>query len=173
MAGASNAYHEGESPFVGGMKEAARTATLDKIFKMMHPLKQYFKAPATGTIFGFEEMEAAPEGQKAKAFAKGFGTGVGYSMSSPGGRLGLNEVKEATRVMYEDLKRANRDLGEAGQWTNAKRYARDKTKYQTEEEKKALRDYARQVEEGKEAPLRVKDRRQTQRLEWSLTLLRN
>ena len=90
MAGAAEA-EEGESPFATGMIAAAKTATLDKLFQMMNPLKTYLKAPAFGTVFGLEEAAVAPEGQKAKAFAKGAGIGAMYAMTSPGGRLGLNE----------------------------------------------------------------------------------
>jgi len=146
MAGASRAYKEGEQPFVAGMQAAAKTFMLDRLFRMMHPMQQYLKAPATGTIFGLEEMEAAPEGEKVAGFAKGFGTGVAYSLTSPGGRMGLNEVKEATKLMYNDFKRANKDIGEGGGWEGRKRFARGKTKYRTADEKKKSQDYAKEVE---------------------------
>ena len=104
MAGAAEA-EEGESPFAAGMVAAAKTATLDKLFKMMHPLKTYLKAPAMGTVFGLEEAAVAPEGQQAKGFAKGFGIGAMYSTVSPGGHYGLNEVKAATKLAIDNIKR--------------------------------------------------------------------
>ncbi len=94
MGGATEAYKKGESPFIGGILEAAKTATLAGLFKMMGPLKKYLQAPIMGTIFGIQEMEIAPEGQKLRVFGKGFGIGVAYSLTSPGGRLGLNEIAE-------------------------------------------------------------------------------
>lgn len=103
MSGAYEAYEEGESPFVGGMLNAAKTATLDGLFKMMRPLKQYLRAPAFGTVFGLEEAEVAPEGEKAKAFAKGAAIGAAYSVTSPGGRMGLKEVSEVTRAALDRM----------------------------------------------------------------------
>ena len=71
---------------------------------MIGPLKQYLKAPTMGTIFGIQEAANAPEGQKAKAFAKGAGTGVLYSLSTPGGHLGLNEMRENIKPYTETAK---------------------------------------------------------------------
>jgi hypothetical protein len=62
---------------------------------MMAPLKRYLKVPSMGTIFGAQEAAVAPEGEKARAFAKGAGIGALYGATSPGGRMGLNEVARA------------------------------------------------------------------------------
>jgi len=105
MDGAAEAYKKDESPFIGGMVEAAKTGTLAAIFRMISPLKQYLRAPTMGTVFGIQEMEGAPEGQKAKAFVKGAAIGAGYSMSSPGGQMGLNEVREAARPAIKEFQR--------------------------------------------------------------------
>ena len=92
------------NPFMGGVMEAAKTGTLHGLFKMIGPLKQYLKAPTMGTVFGVEEAANAPEGGKVRAFGKGFGTGVGYSLASPGGRLGLNEIKKNLMPELEKVK---------------------------------------------------------------------
>lgn len=97
MDGAYQGYKKGESPFEKGMVEAARTGILAGLFKMTSPLKQYLRAPTMGTIFGLQESEVAPEGEKLKAFAKGASIGALYSVTSPGGRMGLNEVSEAVK----------------------------------------------------------------------------
>ena len=92
------------NPFMGGIMEAAKTGTLHGLFKMIGPLKQYLKAPIMGTVFGIEEAANAPEGSKGRAFGKGFGTGVGYSLASPGGRLGLNEIRNNLMPELEKVK---------------------------------------------------------------------
>lgn len=104
MAGAAKAYKKGDNPFVGGMIEAAKTGTLAAVFRMMGPLEKYLKAPVMGTIFGFQEMEGAPEGQKTKAFAKGFGIGNLYAFTSNGGRLGINDIFENAKPLLEKAK---------------------------------------------------------------------
>ena len=104
MSGAAEAYKEGESPFEAGMVNAAKTATLSALFRVMHPLKQYLRAPSFGTVFGLEEAANAPEGEKLKGFVKGAAIGAGYSLTSPGGKLGLNEVKATTKQALENLK---------------------------------------------------------------------
>ncbi len=99
MAGAAEAYNRDEDPFIGGMLEAGKTGTLAALFRMIGPLKQYLRAPIMGTVFGMQEAEQAQEGEKMKAFAKGAGIGAMYSLSSPGGQLGLNEVAEGMRPL--------------------------------------------------------------------------
>lgn len=101
MDGAIRAYQRGDSPFVGGMVDAAKTGTLQALFSMMAPLKTYLKAPAMGTVFGVEAAAEAPEGQKARAFGKGMGIGLAYSLASPGGNLGLNEIIEGVKPRIE------------------------------------------------------------------------
>jgi len=104
MAGTIKARDRGDDPFFGGMLEAAKTGILAGLFRMMAPLKQYLKAPTMGTVFGIQEMGGAPEGEKVRAFGKGFGTGLGYSLASPGGRLGLNEIKKGIAPELEKIK---------------------------------------------------------------------
>lgn len=96
-AGAAEAEAADRNSVAGALLSAAKTGTLHHLFKMMGPLKQYLKAPAMGTVFGIEEMQAAPEGSKTKAFVKGAAIGAGYSLSSPGGQFGLNEIAQGVR----------------------------------------------------------------------------
>ncbi|MCK5504207.1 MAG: hypothetical protein KAJ10_03550, partial [Thermodesulfovibrionia bacterium] len=91
-AGAAEAEAADRNSVAGALLSAAKTGTLHHLFKMMAPLRQYLKAPAMGTVFGIEEVQAAPEGQKVKAFVKGAAIGAGYAMTSPGGQLGLNDI---------------------------------------------------------------------------------
>ena len=112
MAGAAEAAKRDESPFLAGMLEAAKTGTLAALFRAMAPLKKYLQAPTMGTVFGLQEMEAAPPGQKARGFAKGVGIGVGYSLVTPGGRMGLKEIK---RGIEPDLKAARDALPSLGE----------------------------------------------------------
>ena len=121
MAGAAKAAKRDESPFMGGILEAAKTGTLAALFRAMAPLKKYLQAPTMGTVFGLQEMESAPSGQKARGFAKGVGIGIGYSLVTPGGRMGLNEIKKG---IEPDLKAA-RDIARDG-----KDYAIEKLKEQ-------------------------------------------
>ncbi|MFA5904884.1 MAG: hypothetical protein WC836_13190 [Desulfobacula sp.] len=98
MAGYAEAGKKGESPFMNGILEAAKTKTLHSLFQMMAPLNTYLKAPTMGTVFGVQEMAEAPEGKKGESFAKGLGTGLMYSIASPGGRLGLNDIKKSVEI---------------------------------------------------------------------------
>jgi hypothetical protein len=107
MDGANVAAENGNDPFTNGLVEAAKTGTLDFIFRAMAPLKQYLKAPIMGTIFGLEETQNVQEGEKGKAFVKGLVTGAGYSLSSPGGQLGLNEIRQ--NVIEPKLSKALRE----------------------------------------------------------------
>lgn len=117
MDGAATAYEKGESPFIGGIEQAAKTGILAGLFRMIGPLKKYLQAPTMGTIFGLQEMEGAPEDQKGRAFAKGFGIGAGYSMTSPGGRMGLNEVAKNVESAIKDLgERGSIGFRKKGEW---------------------------------------------------------
>lgn len=98
-----------EDHFMNGVLEAAKTGTLAKLFKITAPLKQYLRAPTQGTIFGLQEMEGAEKGKKTKAFAKGFLTGAGYSLTSPGGQMGLNEIGENIKPILEKQRKAIKD----------------------------------------------------------------
>ena len=98
MRGFAKAERTGENPFVAALLEAAQTKTLHMMFKAIAPLKKYLGAPLMGAIFGTQEAAVAPEGEAAKGFAKGFGTGLGYSILSPGGQMGLGELIRDARV---------------------------------------------------------------------------
>lgn len=97
MAGAQEGKEAGQNPVVAGLVKAAETGTMHQLFKMINPLAQYLRAPTMGTIFGIQEAQHAPEGEKGKAFAKGAMIGAGYSLTSPGGHLGLNEIERGVR----------------------------------------------------------------------------
>jgi hypothetical protein len=101
MAGAGEAQERGEDPFMGAVLEAAKTGVLHHMFRAMSPLKQYLKAPLTGTVFGVQSASEAPEGRRGIEFAKGFGTGLGYSLMSPGGQMGLNEIRKGVAPEIE------------------------------------------------------------------------
>jgi hypothetical protein len=103
MDGAVEGYKKNESPFANGMLEAAKTGTLAGIFKAISPLKQYLRAPIMGTVFGVQGMEGAAEGDKTKQFVKDFAIGAGYSMTSPGGRMGLNEAAKNAEPAIQDF----------------------------------------------------------------------
>lgn len=93
--GAAEAHKEDRSVVVGVLTEAGKRGVLGAIFKMISPLKQYLKAPTMGGVFG---IQSASEGAEPREIAKGFGTGFLYSMTSPGGRMGLNEVRKNLRI---------------------------------------------------------------------------
>jgi hypothetical protein len=90
VLGAAQAHAKGESEIAGALVEAAKRGVLGAIFKAIDPLKQYLRAPTMGTIFG---VQTAIEGGGPKEIAKSFGTGLIYSMTSPGGNMGLNEIR--------------------------------------------------------------------------------
>jgi hypothetical protein len=153
MAGAAEAAKKGEQPFVAGIVEAAKTGTLYGVFRMMAPLKKYLQAPTMGTIFGLQEMEAAPEGEKAKAFAKGAGIGLAYSLASPGGRLGLNEIKENIRP---ELEKAKQLVETGGKVLVSERGAIGEKK--PEEPETRPRKFLKTVEEATETAPEIKER---------------
>jgi hypothetical protein len=93
--GAAEAHKNDKSVVIGALTEAGKRGVLGGIFKMMSPLKQYLRAPAMGTVFG---VQSAGEGAEPREIAKGFGTGFLYSMTSPGGQMGLNEVRSNLRT---------------------------------------------------------------------------
>ena len=87
--GAAEAHKEGQGEILGALTEAAKRGVLGMVFRAMHPLKQYLRAPVMGTVFG---AQTALEGGDMRETAKGFGTGALYSLSSPGGKMGLNDI---------------------------------------------------------------------------------
>jgi len=88
--GAAEAYKKGENEIAGALVEGAKRGVLGMIFKIIDPLKQYLRAPIMGTVFG---VQSAAEGGEPKEIAKGIGTGILYSLTSPGGQMGLNEIR--------------------------------------------------------------------------------
>lgn len=98
MRGFARGEKTGENPFVLGLVDAAQTKSLHMIFQAMNPLNKYLRTPIMGTVFGVQEAAVAPEGEAAKAFVKGFGTGAGYSIFSPGGQMGLGDLIRDARI---------------------------------------------------------------------------
>lgn len=90
LLGAAKADKEGNSEVAGALTEAAKRGVLGLVFKAMQPLKQYLRAPAMGAVFG---AQTAAEGGDTREIAKGVGTGALFSLSSPGGKMGLNEIR--------------------------------------------------------------------------------
>ena len=101
LLGSAEARKSGKSEIAGALVEGGKRGILGLIFKAIHPLKQYLRAPTMGTVFG---VQSAAEGGDFKDMAKGFGTGTLYSMASPGGRMGLNEVKDGIKSEMAFLK---------------------------------------------------------------------
>jgi len=146
MAGTGEALKNKEDhPIVKGLIEAAKTGLLSWLFRMISPLKQYLKAPTMGTIFGVEEAAVAPEGEKARGFAKGFGTGLGYSLASPGGQLGLNEIK---RGLEPDLQLIRKIAKETGEFSFEKFHEERGSLGKEPEPKKKQRKFLKTVEES-------------------------
>jgi hypothetical protein len=93
--GAAEAHKEGRNEFVGALTEGAKRGVLGQLFKMIGPYKQYLRAPTMGSIFALQTLG---EGGTPREAAKGMGTGMLYSMSSPGGQMGLNEIRANLRT---------------------------------------------------------------------------
>jgi hypothetical protein len=91
LLGASEAYRKGESEIAGALVEGAKRGVLGAMFHALGPLKKYLQAPIMGGIFG---VQAAVEGAAPREIAKSVGTGALYALTSPGGRLGLNDLQE-------------------------------------------------------------------------------
>ena len=115
--GAAEAGEEGKSELAGALMGATERGILGLVFRAMGPLKQYLRAPAMGTIFGLQT--AKEEGAGPREIAKGLGTGAIYSLSSPGGMMGLNEIRRNLRTemskreaTLEQNKRVVRESGE-------------------------------------------------------------
>lgn len=81
----------GRGEFTNAMIEAGKRGVLGLVFHQVGQFKKYLSAPVMGGIFG---TQTAFEGGDAREIAKGVGTGVLYGLSSPGGRMGLNEVRK-------------------------------------------------------------------------------
>ncbi|OPY16379.1 MAG: hypothetical protein A4E69_00249 [Syntrophus sp. PtaB.Bin138] len=59
-----------------------------------------------GTVFG---LQAGMEGGDTKEIVKGFGTGALYSLTSPGGKMGLNDIRKNLEksIVLEEAKKPN------------------------------------------------------------------
>jgi hypothetical protein len=93
ILGAAEAKQKGENKILGALVSAGKRGVLGGIFKALDPLKQYLRAPAMGSVFA---VDTAAQGGKPEEIAKAFGTGALYSMSSPGGEMGLNDLVRGT-----------------------------------------------------------------------------
>jgi hypothetical protein len=107
--GAAEASKDGKGEIAGALVESAKRGVLGLVFKAMNPLNQYLRAPAMGTVFG---LQTAMEGGDVKEVAKGFGTGVLYSLTSPGGQMGLNEIRRnlEKKIVLDEAKKPVVDL---------------------------------------------------------------
>ena len=92
IVGVQQAKEHDTDPFIGGLVEAAKTKTLDSVFKMSASFNKYLQSLVMGTTFGVQEAVEAPEGQKIKGFAKGAGMGIGLSLMSPSGTWGIKDI---------------------------------------------------------------------------------
>lgn len=102
MLGAAEASKTGENEIGKALTEMAKRGLLGAVFHAMGPLQNYLRAPAFGTVFG---AQAAFEGGEPRDIAKAAGTGVLYSLASPGGRYGLNELRENLRDSFRKTER--------------------------------------------------------------------
>lgn len=91
LLGAAEAYRKGENELAGAFVEGAKRGVLGAMFHSLAPLKKYLQAPLMGGVFG---VQAAVEGATPREIAKSVGTGALYALTSPGGRLGLNDLKK-------------------------------------------------------------------------------
>lgn len=87
--------------------EAAKRGILGKVFHAIAPLKRYLQAPVMAGTFG---AQAAFEGGDVREVAKGIGTGLIYAAAAPGGRYGLNEIRELNRKNLSDADRYNQAI---------------------------------------------------------------
>lgn len=94
ILGAAEASKEGGNEVGRALTEMAKRGVLGAVFHVMAPLQNYLRAPMFGTVFG---AQSAFEGGEPRDIAKAAGTGVLYSVASPGGRYGLNELRENLR----------------------------------------------------------------------------
>lgn len=88
--GAAEADEKKRGEVAGAIIEGAKRGTLGAVFHAMGPFKQYLRAPMMGGVFG---LQTATEGGNAVDIAKSAATGAIYSMTSPGGKIGLNEIR--------------------------------------------------------------------------------
>jgi len=114
ILGAAEAHKTGENEWGKSIVAMAKRGTLGAVFHAMGPLNQYLRSPSMGAVFG---IQAATEGGGPREIAMAFGTGAGYSLTSPGGRYGLNEltenVKAGLRKTEKQVERARETVEEA------------------------------------------------------------
>lgn len=99
--GAAEAEKAGENPIAGALIEGAKRYSLGGIFRAIGPLKQYLRTPIMGGVLG---LEPAIEGAPKEDIAKAIGAGMVYSITSPGGQMGLNEVRQNLRKQIPKVK---------------------------------------------------------------------
>lgn len=93
LLGAANKEQQaekGRSELSNALVEAAKRGSLGLVFHQIAQFKKYLSAPMMGGVFG---LQTAAEGGDAKEIAKGVGTGLIYGATSPGGRMGLNDIR--------------------------------------------------------------------------------
>ena len=95
LLGAAEAHKESRSELIGAITNAGQRGVLGHLFRVISPFKQYLRAPAMGGIMA---VQSAAEGAPPREVAKAMGTGMLYSASSPGGQMGLNEVRNNLRI---------------------------------------------------------------------------
>lgn len=100
LLGAARAEKKGENPLVGALVEGAKRYSLGHIFRAMEPMRRYLKTPVMGGVFG---VQTAAEGGEPSDIAKAIGTGMMYSLASPGGIMGLNEIRRQLKIQYPKL----------------------------------------------------------------------
>jgi len=108
--GAAKGHKQGgglENEIGQAITEAAKRGILGKVFHAIAPLKRYLQAPVMAGTFG---AQAAFEGGDAREIAKGVGTGLIYSAASPGGRYGLNEIRDLNRKNLSEAARYNQAI---------------------------------------------------------------
>jgi len=92
IVGYQEAKEHDTDPFIGGLIEAAKTKTLDSMFKLMAPFSRYIQSLVMGTTFGVQAGVEAPAGERTKAFIKGGATGIGMAMVAPSGKWGIRDL---------------------------------------------------------------------------------
>lgn len=109
LGAAKESRKGGENELGAAIVEGAKRGILGKIFHAIAPLKRYLQAPVMAGTFG---AQAAFEGGDTRDVAKGVGTGLIYSAASPGGRYGLNEIRDLNRKGLSDAERYNKTVNE-------------------------------------------------------------
>jgi len=112
LLGAAEASKDGGNEVGKALTEMAKRGLLGAVFHAMEPLSVYLRTPVFGTVFG---AQAAFEGGEPRDIAKAAGTGIIYSAASPGGRYGLNELRENLRDSFRKTERKVEEVRAAEQ----------------------------------------------------------